>query len=111
MIDSVLRDLKLIEGPRKKAKPKRTPYKASAILRSDTHLPPHRASWEYRSIIGKLNFLEKSTRPDISYAVHQCARFSIDPRASHTEAVLRIGMYLLSTRDKGFIMAPQESFI
>ena len=28
--------------------------------------------FHYQSITGKLNFLEKSTRPDISYAVHQC---------------------------------------
>jgi len=88
LIDSILRDLKLVDGPRKKAKPKRTPYKSSNILRSDRHLLEHQASWEYRSVIRKLNFLEKSTRPDISYAVHQCAHFSIDPRLSHTEAVL-----------------------
>jgi len=108
LIDSVLRDLKLIDGKKKKAKPKQTPFKANIILCRDEHLPAHSATWEYRSVTGKLNFLEKSTRPDISYAVHQCACFSINPRASHMEAVLRIGMYLLSTQDKGLIMAPKE---
>jgi len=29
--------------------------------------------WEYRRIIKQLNFLEKSTQPDIAYAVHQFA--------------------------------------
>ena len=59
-------------------------------------------------MIGKLNFLEKSTRLDISFVIHQCAQFSIDPRVSHTEAILWIGLYLLGTRDKGYIMSPKE---
>ena len=61
----------------------------------------------YRSVIGKLNFLEKSTRGDISYPVHQCARFASDPRASHAEAVKRIGRYLMGTKDKGVILDPK----
>jgi len=68
----------------------------------------HMASWDYHSVIGKLNFLEKSTRPDIGYVVHQCTHFSIEPKVMHMEAVLCIGMYLLNTRDKGLIMAPKE---
>jgi len=107
LIDSILEDLGLLDGKKKRAKAKCTPSKSNTILRKDAHLPKHCMRWEYRSVIGKLNFLEKSTRPDISYAVHQCARFSIDPRASHSEAVLRIGMYLLASRDKGFIMSPK----
>ena len=35
-----------------------------------------REEWEYRSIVGMLLFLAGSTRSDILYAVHQCARFS-----------------------------------
>ncbi len=89
-------------------KPKRAPLKANTILRHDSHLLPHCVKWDYRSVIGKLNFLEKSTRPDISFAVHQCAWFSIDLRISHTEAVMQIGLYLLGTRDKGYIMSPKE---
>ena len=61
----------------------------------------------YRSVIGKLNFLEKSTRGDISYPVHQCARFASDPRESHAEAVKRIGRYLMGTKDKGVILDPK----
>jgi len=108
LIDSILHNLKLINGKKKKAKPKWTPFKANIILHCDKHLPAHSASWEYHSVIGKLNFLEKSTWPDINYAMHQCAKFSINPWASHTEAVLRIRMYLLSICDKGLIMAPKE---
>ena len=36
--------------------------------------------WDYRSIVGMMLYLAGSTRPDISYAVHQCARFSHSPK-------------------------------
>ncbi len=55
-----------------------------------------------------LNFLEKSTRLDIGYATHQCARFSIDPKESHAIVVKRIGRYLKGTRDQGLILDPKD---
>ena len=64
--------------------------------------------FHYHSVIGKLNLLEKSTRPDISVSVHQCARFSERPLHSHAEAVKRIGRYLLATKDKGFLIHPNQ---
>ena len=64
--------------------------------------------FHYRSVIGKLNFLEKSTRPDISVSVHQCARFSERPKRSHAEAVERIGRCLLATKGKGLLIRPNE---
>ena len=68
--------------------------------------------WSYRSIIGKLNFLEKSTRPDIAYAVHQCARFSANPKASHAVAVRNIVRYLIGTPAQGIVLQPNEhSFV
>jgi hypothetical protein len=53
-------------------------------------------------------YLEKSTRPDIAYAVHQCARFASDPKVEHAKAVRWIGRYLRGTRDKGIILKPLE---
>lgn len=50
--------------------------------------------------------MEKSTRPDIAYAVHQCARFSANPKKSHANAVKQIVRYLIGTRDKGIILEP-----
>jgi len=49
---------------------------------------------------GKTKLLGKSTRPDIVYAVHQCARFTANPKESHVLAMLRIGRYLHATKDK-----------
>jgi hypothetical protein len=64
--------------------------------------------WKYRSVIGKLNFLEKSTRPDIAYAVHQCARFTANPKLSHAEAVKNIVRYLKGTSNLGILLNPRE---
>jgi len=46
-----------------------------------------KTEWEY----DQPNLLEKSTRPDISYAVNQCARFISNPEASHMQAVMSRG--------------------
>ena len=56
-----------------------------------------------------MDYLEKITRPDIAYAVHQCARFCSDPRVEHGQAVKWIGRYLYKTRDKGLILKPSGS--
>jgi hypothetical protein len=59
--------------------------------------------------VGKLNFLEKSTRPDIAYATHQVARFCEDPNAEHGEAIEHIAKYLRDTADQGLIFRPDIS--
>ena len=48
-----------------------------------------------------LNYLEHCLRPDLSYAVHQCARFSENPKTEHGKAIKWIGRYLKSTKNKG----------
>ena len=64
--------------------------------------------FHYRSVIGKLNFLEKSSRIDISYSVHQCAHFSENPKKSHASAVQNIGHYLKGTQDKELTLKPDK---
>ena len=53
-----------------------------------------------------LTYLARNTRPDIEYAVHQCARFQCDPREPHANAIKRIGRYLIATKDKGISFKP-----
>ena len=84
------------------------PAKVSEVLDKEVDAPPHKADWNYRSIIGKLNYLEKSTRPDLAFATHNAARFSSDPREPHTKAVSKICRYLIGTRDKGLIFTPSK---
>jgi Reverse transcriptase (RNA-dependent DNA polymerase)/GAG-pre-integrase domain len=104
LIKSILSDL----GLQGNSNGRRTPALASRILHAYNESAPHDASWHYRSVVGKLNYLEKSTRPDIAYAVHQCARFSENPKIEHSAAIKLIGRYLLATADKGIICTPNN---
>ncbi len=98
LIESVLRDLHL--SPESKTKD--TP--SVGILYPDHDGVPHQDSWNSRSVVGKLNYIAQNTRPDISFAIHQCAPYSAQPTALHELAVKRIGRYLLATHDNGIIM-------
>jgi hypothetical protein len=73
---------------------------SSTILRRDLNGDPFNEKQDYRSIVGKLNFLEKSTRPEITYAVHQCARFSSNPKQSHANATTYLCRYPMATKNK-----------
>jgi Reverse transcriptase (RNA-dependent DNA polymerase)/GAG-pre-integrase domain len=108
LIKSIIADLGLKDNSNSRA----IPALSSKILQKHLDSPGHNEKWHYRSVIGKLNYLEKSTRPDLAYAVHQCARFAADPREEHTKAVKVIGRYLMGTADKGIICTPSnESFM
>jgi hypothetical protein len=102
LIDQIIHDTKIS----KRSAGKQTPAASTKLLRRDLAAPKFDGRFNYRSIIGKLNFLEKSTRPDIAYATHQVARFCEDPRATHGEAVERIAKYLRDTRTEGVILSP-----
>jgi len=45
------------------------------LLHKDKEGAPRQHTWRYRTVIGMLNYLKCSTRPDLGMAVHQCARF------------------------------------
>ncbi len=62
----------------------------------------------YRSVIGKLNYLAQTTRPDIVYTTHQLAKYSSDPRELHGEAVLYLIHYLKKTQDLGTCFKPDQ---
>lgn len=72
--------------------------------------PSSSGTFNYRSVIGMMMYLGNNTRPDCSFAIHQCARFSIDPRVPHEQAVKRIGRYLSGTKDRGLIMKKSDHF-
>jgi hypothetical protein len=90
LIQSILKDLGLMDVKGKNQPTTRTtPSLTTVILTSHEDEPDHdeSKSFNYRQVIGKLLYLEKSTRPDISCAVHQCARFCANPKTKHAEAV------------------------
>ena len=83
LIESIIKDLHL----QSRSNSKTTLAVTSNSLHKNTHGPDMSPDFHYRSVIGKLNFLEKSTWPDISVSIHQCACFSENPKRSHAEAV------------------------
>ena len=64
--------------------------------------------WSYSLVVGMLLYLVANSRPEIAYAVHQCARFTHNPKASHRAAVKRICHYLQGTKTKGLILKPSK---
>jgi len=78
------------------ANPKHTPAETSPLGTPQQHKAP-KESWSYPSVVGMLLYICSNSRPDIQFAVHQCARFSHSPSQEHFEAVKRIGRYLLGT--------------
>ena len=106
LVDQILKDLKMDRQP---LKVKETPAASSKILSKHPTSEKFDNSFHYRSVIGKLNYLEKCTRPDISYATHQCARFTENPKVEHGKAVRWIARYLKGTRNEGIIMQPKVS--
>jgi hypothetical protein len=104
LITSILQDLGL---EKRNVKGRNTPALKTVLIHKDSEGEPFDNSFHYRSVIGKLNYLEKSTHPEIAYAVHQCTRYCNAPKASHGEAIKGIGRYLAATRDKGLRISPE----
>jgi hypothetical protein len=62
----------------------------------------------YRSLVGILIYLT-TTRPDISYAVHQVSQFMSSPRHLHLAAVRRIIRYLRGSPNRGLFFPTGSS--
>jgi hypothetical protein len=98
LIDAVLDDLRMNDD---QVVPKTIPSKSSEILGRHDDSEPFDNSFNCQSVIGKLNYLEKGSRPDNAYIVHQCARFTANPKVEHGKAIQWLGRYPKGTRDKG----------
>ena len=84
---------------------KRTPASKDPLV-ANKNGTPAQCKFSYPSVIGMLQYLQAHSRPDITYAVSQCARYTHDPKTTHEEALERIGQYLKGTMEKGLILRP-----
>lgn len=84
--------------------PKTDTPAAYGALPKDIDGDPIHGEYNYKSIIGMLQYSQGHCRPDITFAVSQCARFVHSPRRSHEIALERIGQYLKGTMDKVLIL-------
>jgi hypothetical protein len=102
IIDSIINDVGLED-----AKVKSVPAKVSLQLHTFKNKSAFNLNFNYRSAVGKLNYLAQTTRPDIMYAMHQNAKYLSDPRQSHGEAcylkkLCNLGLKLKPDPKKGF---------
>jgi hypothetical protein len=82
-----------------------TPAETSPLPK-DANGEPAAGNINYAAVIGMMLYLSGHSRPDIAFAVHQCARYTFQPTRRHELALIRIGRYLKGTLDKGLIMIP-----
>ena len=83
--------------------PKNTPALKASLVKDADGEPPN-ATYYYPSVIGMLLYLCGYSRPDIQFAVSQCARFIHGTTRTHEKALEHIGQYLKSTMDEGLIL-------
>ena len=84
---------------------------AQVALGSDPDGKPHNKSeWKYASIVEMLLYVSNNTRPDITFAVSQVARFTAAPKKSHAKAIKIIVRYLARNKEKGIIVKPNGTY-
>ena len=66
--------------------------------------------FNYASIVGMLLYVANNTRPDITFAVSQVARFTAAPKVSHARAIKTIVRYLARNPEKGLIIRLNKEF-
>ena len=87
--------------------PKETPAEFGALPK-DIGGETRNGTYNYASVIGMLLYLSGHSRPDITFAVSQCARFTHSPTRLHEKALERIGLYLKKTNKQGMIFRPNH---
>jgi Reverse transcriptase (RNA-dependent DNA polymerase) len=103
LIDKVLRTVGMTDSKVKRTSASCTP------LGTDAHGAIFRDDYDYARVVGMLLYLSSNSRPDIQFAVHQCARFTHNPKQSHGDAVKRICCYLQGTKNRGLIFQPTKT--
>jgi len=105
LIDKIIKTMGM-----EKCNPNKTPATQVALASDPDGKPFDQSMWSYPSIVGMLLYVSNNTRPDITYAVSQVARFTSNPKESHAKAIKTIVRYLAGTRDKGVIVRPDGTF-
>ena len=84
--------------------PNYTPAVQVALGKDEDGEPFDQEQFNYASIVGMLLHLSNNTRPDITFAVSQVARFTHNPKKSHATAIKTIVRYLARSPNKGLIV-------
>ena len=90
--------------------PNWTPSTQVALGSDPDGEPYDQVQFNYASVVGMLLYLSNNTRPDITFAVSQVARFTTSPKKSHAQAIKTIVCYLAWTHNKGIMVTPDNTF-
>lgn len=91
--------------------PNKTP-ELKIYLGKDKVGEPIDATFNYRSTVGMLLYLNCNTNPEITYALSQVACFTHNPKKSHATAIKMLVRYLAGTINKGIIaQKPNEDLV
>ena len=60
------------------------------------------------SLIGTMLYVASKTRPYISFAVHQCDRFTHNTKVYNEKYVKRTCWYIQGNKDKGLVFNPSK---
>ena len=91
------------------AKPVNTPVDSSTKLMKATDEDECVDQKLYTSAVGSLLYLSSATRPDITYAVSNVAKYCAEPTKQHWLAVKRIMRYLKGTLNYGLLYSQDGS--
>ena len=95
LIDTIIQDADLQDS-----KVKAVPAKVNEHLHAHLDKPPFSLNFNYRSMIGKVNYLAQTTRP---------AKYSLNPREPHGDAALYLVRYLKKSCDIGIRFQPDPN--
>ena len=101
LIDTIIQDADLQDS-----KVKAVLAKVSEHLHAHLDKPAFSLNFNYQSMIGKLNYLAQTTRPDIMYVTHQLAKYSSNLCKPHADAALYLVRYLKKSCDMGICFQP-----
>ena len=107
LIDSIIEDVGLTKSKRIRTTPGKSSQQLHAFSNSQSFEEFH--SFNFRSAVGKLNYLGQTTRPDIVAATHMIAKYSHNPKKEHGDAIIHQVQYLKGTRHIGLRFKPEPS--
>jgi len=81
-------------------------FKTREALVADKEGEVADGTYSFPSVVEMLQYLRSHSRPGITFAVSQCARFTQNPGKSHEVALKRSGQYLKSTMEDDLVLAP-----
>jgi hypothetical protein len=79
----------------------KTPFDPSIKLEPNPDGNEGSRSNSFARLLGELQFLANSTRPDIAFKVNRLASYTANPSLQHTTALKRILRYIAGTKDFG----------